>query len=294
MSYLNRYEEFLKQQEINYFRLGNLLLREYGSIIIPLGPVFIPKPAIDMDSSLVFSRLKGKLLWWSYQKPGYSSNNWYAVIKDKHLSLEEYRTANIRNQIRKGLKNFEVKRIESELLVQQGFALYQKAFEAFNAKAPMELAAYQKFMNKLHDFDDIIHVIGVFHQQQLIGYALIYCYGNLEAGISEIRILPEYNKLHPSYALFHWISEEYLAKRNFNYISDGYRNLLHETNIQSLLISKFGFKKQGLFLECELRKPYNYLFNSFSLPLLKLVPFNQIRAITTLLEIKQQQKRLPK
>jgi hypothetical protein len=259
-----------------------------------LGPALVPEPHIEIDTAAVFGHLKGKLLWWSYQKSGYDSNNWYAVIKDKHLSLDEYSTANIRNQIRKGLKNFEIKRIESELLLQQGFVIYQKAFEAFNAKAPLELAAYQKFMAVLHEFDDIIHVIGVFHQQQLIGYALIYCYGNLEAGISEIRILPEYNKLHPSYALFHWMSEEYLIKEKFEYLSDGYRNLLHETTIQHLLIRKFGFRKQGLYLECELRKPYNYLFNRYSLPLLKLVPFNQIRAITTLLEIKQQQKRLPK
>lgn len=294
MSYLNRYEEFLTKQDINYIRLGDLLLREYGSIIIPLGPVWIQKPAVEIDSSHVFSRLKGKLLWWSYQKPGYDSNNWYAVIKDKHLSLDEYRTANIRNQIRKGLKNFEIKRIEPEVLVQQGFAIYQKAFEAFNTKAPMELAAYQKFMTALHDFEDIIHVVGVFHQQQLIAYALIYCYGNLEANISEIRMNPEFKDNYPSYALFHWLSEDYLAKKKFNYISDGYRNLMHQTNIQDLLIRKFEFKKQGLFLECELRKPYNYLFNSYSLPLLKLVLLDQIRAITTLLVIKQQQKRLPK
>ncbi|MGD9994166.1 MAG: hypothetical protein AB7S69_12800 [Salinivirgaceae bacterium] len=294
MTYLNRYEELLKQQDINYLRLGDLLLREYGSIIIPLGPALIPEPTTQIDTATVFSHLKGKLLWWSHQKPGYDSNNWYAVIKDKHLSLDEYRTANIRNQIRKGLKNFEIKRIEPELLVQQGFVIYQKAFEAFNTKAPMELTEYQKFITTLHDFDDIIHVVGVFHQQKLIGYALIYCYGTLEAGISEIRILPEYNNLYPSYALFHWLSEEYLAKRKFEYISDGYRNLLHETNIQDLLIRKFGFRKQGLYLECELKKPFNYFFNSYSLPLLKLVSFNRVRAITTLLEIRQQQKRLPK
>lgn len=295
MSYLNRYEAFLEKQGINFIRQGELLLREYGSIIIPLGPVLIQKPQGEIDAKAVFSQLKGKLLWWSYQKPGYDLNNWYAVIKDKHLSLDEYRTANIRNQIRKGLKNFEIKRIEAEMLVQQGFAIYQSAFAAFNTKAPMELAAYQKFMTVLQNFKDIIHAVGIYHQQQLIGYALIYCYGDQEANISEIRMNPEYNYNYPSYALFHWLSEEYLLKKKVNYLSDGYRNLMHETNIQDLLIRKFGFKKQGLFLECALRKPYNYLFTKYSIPLLKQLPFVKVKAIITLQDIKtEQQKRLPK
>ncbi len=295
MSYLNRYEAFLQRQGISYLRQGDLLLREYGSIIIPLGPALVPEPQIEMNTAAVFSHLKGKLLWWSYQKSGFESNGWYAVIKDRHLAIDEYRTANIRNQIRKGLKSFEIRRIAPELLVHQGYVIYQSAFAAYQSKAPQDESEYRKFMEILPEFDDIIHPIGIFYEQQLIGYSLIYRYGSREANISEIRIQPKFKDKYPSYALFHWISEEYLLKKKVAYISDGYRNLVHETNIQELLIRKFGFKKQGLYLECELKKPYNFLFNSFLSAFLRKLPLSGVNAIYTLFEIKKrQQKRLPK
>jgi hypothetical protein len=70
---------------------------------------------------------------------------------------------------------------------------------------------------------------------------------------------------------------------------------MHTTNIQELLIRKFGFRKQGLYLECELRKPYHNLFNSFLSAFFRKLPLSGVKAIFTLLDIKkQQQKRLPK
>ncbi|PKP09790.1 MAG: hypothetical protein CVU09_09160 [Bacteroidetes bacterium HGW-Bacteroidetes-4] len=289
MNYLNRYEAFLKQQGINYWCQGNLLLREYGSIIIPLGPALIPEPPAEIDAATVFRHLKGKLLWWSYQKSGFESNAWYAVIKDRHLNLDEYRTANIRNQVKKGLKNFQIKGIPAQILVQQGYVIYQSAIAAYHSRAPLNESEYRKFMEILQEFDDIIEPIGIFYKQQLIGYSLIYRYGNHEANISEIRIQPKYKDKYPSYALFHWLSEEYLLTKKVAYISDGYRNLMHTTNIQELLIRKFGFRKQGLYLECELNKPYHYFFNSFLSAFLRKLPLSGVEAIFTLLDIKKQQ-----
>lgn len=295
LDYLTRYEQLLQRQGINYLRLGDLILREYGSIIIPMGPVIQTKPEKPIDKNEIFSKLKGKLVWWSYHRVGFEENDWYAVIKDKYNPIEAYRTANIRNQIRKGLKTCQIKKITASELMERGFTIYQKAFNAFNQQPPMNESAYKKWLQSFNGFDDIIHFIGIFYNEVLIGYALIYLYGEQEANVSEIRIDPINNKFYPSYALFHWVSEEYLERRQMEYISDGYRNLLHQTRIQELLIQKFGFRKVGLYLAVEIRPPWARLFTKSLIKVWHSVPISSFKAVATLTAIKyKQEKRLPK
>jgi hypothetical protein len=295
MDYLSRYEQLLKQQQIKFIRHGNLLLRAYGSIIIPLGPVLANEPDESVLLKPIFSQLSGKLVWWSYVKKGFEENEWYAVIKDVYLPIEAYRTANIRNQIRKGLKNCVIKEISPDELLLDGFSIYKKAFSSFQKKIPLSNNAYNQWVNTFKGFSDIINFIGIFVDEKLVGYSLIYLYAKQEANISEIRIDPAYHKFYPSYALFHWLSEKYLVDEKFEYLSDGYRNLVHQTSIQDLLIAKFGFKKKALFLELGIRKPYNVLFSGIISSLWNYIPLASFKAVAKLSRIiDAQQKRLPK
>lgn len=295
MDYLSRYEQLLEQQQIKFLRIGNLLLREYGSIIIPMGPVLQAAPEVKVIESEIFSNLKGKLVWWSYQKAGYEANDWYAVIKDSFIPIEAYRTANIRNQIRKGLRHCEIREIKPEDLLKDGYAIYAMAFASFNKNCPLTDKAYANWIKSFVAFTDIVNFIGIYVDTKLIGYSLIYRYGTQEANISEIRINPVYQKFYPSYALFHWLSEKYLENEHFAYLSDGYRNLVHQTNIQDLLITKFGFKKVGLYLNLRIKSPYQVLFYGALQKLWELVPSTSIRGVIQLLKIvEKQKKRLPK
>ena len=122
---------------------------------------------------------------------------------------------------------------------------------------------------------------------------MVYTYGILEANISEIRINPKYNRFYPSYALFHELTVFYLQQQKYGYISDGYRNLMHKTSIQKLLIHKFGFKKVGLSLHLHFRQPYPILIKIL-LPFKHLIKKDSIAAVFNLVDIYQKQKRLPK
>jgi hypothetical protein len=114
----------------------------------------------------------------------------------------------------------------------------------------------------------------------------VFEYGTLEANISEIRINPDFNKDYPSYALFHSLSEFYLKERGFDYISDGYRSLAHNTGIQHLLETKFGFVKQPLALELVIKFPYNILARCFAFMAGK-TPLVSVNALLTLTNIKK-------
>ena len=75
---------------------------------------------------------------------------------------------------------------------------------------------------------------------------------------STIKFHPKYLRLYSSYALFYTMNYYYLNEMKFRYVNDGARNLVHKTNIQDFLITKFGFRKAY----CKLHIQYN-LFLKF-------------------------------
>lgn len=283
MGYIERYEAFLKETGVNFVRIGDVLFREYNQIIIPLGPIIRNKPQYDIQPKRVFKSLKGKLIWWSYYDEASPLANWYGVIKEHHLEITGYPSSNTRNQIRKGLKNFEIRQISAELLIKVGYSIYSSVLTSKN-QSPLSRMDYINNIKSSLGFNDVIQYWGVFKNNQLMGYAVVYCYDNHEANISEVRIKREYNKQYASYALFHILSYEYLKIRGFNYISDGYKNLLHTSNIQNLLIKKFGFKKVYLQLKIKFKKPYGVL--KLFHPILRHFPYcpKPVRAVLQLIE----------
>ncbi|HAM99297.1 MAG TPA: hypothetical protein DCQ26_11885 [Marinilabiliales bacterium] len=293
-NWTDRFEELLKSQQVEYLRMEDILLREYGSIIIPLGPVIQEKPKYEVDARFVFKNLKGKLVWWSYQESKSGECQWYAVVKDKHTLLADYKSANTRNQIKKGLKSNEVRRIPLRFFLENGFPVYKKVMRSFNSTKKIEERDFVINHSGYQGFEDIIHFWGIFQQEVLIGYAIIYCYEKQEANISEVRIHPGFQKDYPSYALFHNLSEYYLGKGGFQYLSDGYRTLLHKTGVQELLIKKFHFHKEPLHLEVRFRPPFDVLVR-FLRPF-QQAPFipSSLKAVLKLQTIYNQQKRLPK
>ncbi len=289
MSWINKYKELLSNQGINFFEYQGILFHEYNQIIVPRGPLKVNKPS-NVNSNHVLNNLKGKLVWWSYYQEDILDSDWYGIIKEKHTEISDYLSSNLRNQIRKGLKNFEIKRIEASYLQQNGLDVYEKVQLHY---FPNSLIDKELFISKLEAYSnatDIIEIWGVFNDDVLVGYCEINLYDKLEANISEIKILPEYNKLYASYTLFHFISEEYLKIRKFQYISDGYRTLLHNTGIQDFLIKKFEFLKIPLKLECQIKFPFNLVL-MLLFPLRKIAYWpSSLKSVFKLMEAAKNKK----
>ena len=89
MSWQDRHCELLRRQEIAFVRQGKIIMREYGKIIIPLGPACQNKELFKDFSSKRLSKLNGKLIWWSYKSDHTSS--WYAVVRKAYFPIAEYK-----------------------------------------------------------------------------------------------------------------------------------------------------------------------------------------------------------
>jgi len=79
----------------------------------------------------------------------------------------------------------------------------------------------------------------------------------------------KYLNLYPSYALIYHMNRYYLNDKDFLYVSDGARSILHDTNIQEFLIKKFQFRKAY----CRLNIVYRW---DIKLIVIFLYPFRKI------------------
>lgn len=96
-------------------------------------------------------------------------------------------------------------------------------------------------------------------QGRLIAFAQNLIFGKTEVNYSVLKFDPEFLKLYPSYALIHTMNRHYLQEEGFEYVNDGYRSILHDTNVQEFLIEKFGFEKAYTNLHLHYRQALRIL-----------------------------------
>ncbi len=217
--------------------------------------------------------------WNSSFDTGVDGNFWY-VIKDSFGGFDEL-SKNTRNQVRKGLKNFNVKKIDQNLLISELYYIYNAASQKYNSfEFSMTHDEYLDYMSSFgveYDFYGVFDII----TNELVAYSqnLIedrYCF------YEEMFFNPKFLKKYCSYALIYEMNRIYLEDKKFLYIHDGSRSLSHETKIHELLINKFKFRKAYSRMEiryrldikilCFLLYPFRkiiykvniYFFNKFS------------------------------
>jgi len=160
---------------------------------------------------------------------------WY-IIKDNSPLIESY-SSNTRNQIKKGIKNFKIRRVNKDEICHTAYSIYKKAFISYEKNEKIiSLERFQKNLTEEFEY------WGVYKNDKLVGYAQNRVYDE-SCDYSTIKIDPQYKKEYPNYALIHMMNEFYLQRRSLKYINNGTRSIAHHTNIQDFLIKKFKFRK---------------------------------------------------
>jgi hypothetical protein len=222
--------------------------RKYNGAIIPLSP-----PHIEVDTAGIEEKIKSKNVFFARWTTNFDqeekSEFWY-VICDEKLTIEEY-SKNTRSKIRRGLKRCKVKLVSKDEIKQFGFTSYSKAFQRYNTDILPKNR--EDFEDEIDKIDGGWHFWAIYNRDNLmIGYSQNRISENY-CDYSTIKFHPDYLKLYPSYALFFTMNQYYLNEKEYKYVNDGARSMLHDTNIQSFLISKFKFRKAY----CKLHVKYN-------------------------------------
>jgi hypothetical protein len=167
------------------------------------------------------------------------SSFWY-VIKDESENLEHYKSK-MRNQIRKGLTNCRVEKVDSDNISKNGYSVYLAAFKKYKTDIePKTKEAFTKDI--LHSKSQEFWAVYKKGEERLVAYSQ----NSIEddsVNYSTIKLHPDYLKYYPSYALIFKMNEYYLNEKKVRYVNDGARSISHMTNIQNFLIDKFNFRK---------------------------------------------------
>jgi hypothetical protein len=262
--YPHRFIELFAQRGEPALLLDGTIYRRYGHMVVPFGPAEAPYSLSRNDASVALKRLGGMLVRTTagFGDRG-GASEWYAVICRRFVDVDGIRSSNTRSKLRRALRNCEVRRISARELSEQGYDAYRSAHDRYRGAAPaMDESIFRAQVLAADGFDDIVHYWGVFCDGVLAAYSSNYIFGTTEALYATLKFHPAYLKRYTSYALFHEMGRSYLAEHDFGYVNDGFRTVLHESDLQDFMERNFGFEKAHTPVDVSYRRPYGALMRA--------------------------------
>jgi hypothetical protein len=256
---LDRLTQLYEARGVPFAVTDGKLFILYGQVICSIGPAKFDYTLSRREASALLGRLPGALVQWT---DGFSDREqpWYAVICDRFVNLADMGSKK-RWQTKRALEACEVRRVDADFVAAAGYEVYVRAFDRFRGVGgpPWDEAEFKRRILANRAFDDLIHFWAAFQGKELIGFFVDDVYDRVEVNYSMGAFHPDHMKAGPAYALIHRMNEYYLGEQGFEYVNDGWRSLLHETDMQGFLIQKFGFRKAWARLSVRYRWPYGPL-----------------------------------
>lgn len=219
-----------------------------------LFPAFSPDSKINLTKEVALKALKEHNCYFLRYISDFDLNSetsfWY-IIKEQHLPIEEY-SRNTRNQIKKGLKSCEVKKVDYQTYLSTCYPVYKNAMLGYD-----EVPVPEERFKDLHEPSPNRDYWIVYSSEtnEPIAYSTNILEGN-SCNYTFIKYDPSFQKLYPSYALHFEMDKYYLEEQKLSFVNMGARNILHETGVQNFVISKFKYRRAY----CRLNIIYQPLF----------------------------------
>ena len=240
------------------------IFKPYSGMVVPFGPADADYSLSDDEASRALRSLGGTVLRTTTGfRPAAAVDDWYAVICRSFSPVDSVSSSNTRSKLRRALRNCEVRRISADEVATAGYEVYRRAFERYTgADSPVARDRFEPHHLVTGDFDDIVEHWGVYCDGELAGYASNYVFGNTEAAYSTLKFHPDHLRKYSSYALFHRMNEHYLGEGRVSYVNDGFRSILHGTELQPFLEHNFAFEKAYVGIDAFYRQPYRAILRA--------------------------------
>lgn len=235
----------------------NIRWHVYHGALIPKSSPHTEINLTEKEAKEVLLASKALLIRYTNEWDRPSGSFWY-LIKDNFGGFEEL-SSKYRTQIRRGLKNCNIKRVSKEEIAENGYDVYRSAFEKYNTNIiPVTEEAFKKgILNS--DYDN--WAVYTKKDNKLIAYSQNTIQDDI-CNSTTTKFNPEYLRLRPSEALFFQINKYYLYEKNYLYVNNGTRSILHDTNIQDFLEQKLKFRKAYCRLNIYYRKDIKLVVNT--------------------------------
>jgi len=184
--------------------------------------------------------------WTTNYDCDFETQWWYTVL-DHPFSLEKIK-AKHRYQIKQGIKNFRIQKIDFE-------KNRERILEILNT---VKVKNYtQNETKSISKPTNGMIYIGAFDNDsnELVGYAVITEHETY-VDFTTLKVLSEYEKKSINAAIIYHIVDMYNEKLGDIYISNGERTINHKTTFNDYLIRLFEFRK----VYCKLHIKYRWWF----------------------------------
>ena len=262
--YPDRFMELFERRGEAATVVRGAIFKPYSGMVVPFGPADADYSLSDDEASRALRSLGGTVLRTTTGfRPAAAVDDWYAVICRSFSPVDSVSSSNTRSKLRRGLRNCEVRRISADEVATAGYEVYRRAFERYTGPdSPVARDRFEPHHVVTGDFDDIVEHWGVYCDGELAGYASNYVFGNTEAAYSTLKFHPDHLRKYSSYALFHRMNEHYLGEGRVSYVNDGFRSILHGTELQPFLEHNFAFEKAYVGIDAFYRQPYRAILRA--------------------------------
>jgi hypothetical protein len=178
---------------------------------------------------------------WESDFDGPADGPWWHLIKDRDDPVERL-PKKARYGVRRGLREFAVRRCGNEEVRARGHAVYRAAYARYETFEPCyDPARFSAAVAALppetefwcvEDRDD----------GRWSAFAEVLVRDGAACYVSA-WFDPAGFRRSSSYALFHVMNRHYLGERGLRYVSDGARSISHDTGIHDFLTRNFGFRR---------------------------------------------------
>lgn len=263
-AYPDRFMELFELREEAATVVDGAIYKPYSGMVVPFGPAESDYSLTPAQAADALRALGGTVLRTTTGfRNASASTDWYAVICRSFVPVEDVGSSNARSKLRRALRNCEVRRISAEEVATAGYEVYRRAFERYSgSERPVERHRFEPHHRVTGEFEDIVEHWGVFCDGEMAGYASNYVFGSTEAAYSTLKFHPDHLRRYSSYALFHRMNEHYLGEGRVSYVNDGFRSILHETELQAFLEHNFAFEKACVGVDAFYRQPYRAILRA--------------------------------
>lgn len=163
------------------------------------------------------------------------------VIKDSYEDVDAF-SSKMRNQLKKALSIFLVRKIDKDEMIRFGYRVYKSAIESYNP--PVNGVGKEKFENSVIKALPEVDYWGVFETstQEMVAYGIVRRM-NVCSNYESFKAIPAYRKQYCLYVMLMEMNKYYLDTLRLKYVSDGARSITNHSNIQPFLMEKFHFRK---------------------------------------------------
>ena len=206
-----------------------------------LRPLSMPHVSIDVDRAQlreVMSQHGAVLATWTtdWDMPGVSEW-WWVCCDDPNYQVDLVKSSRGRRDIRKGLRECEVRRVDRHEFGRLAYPIYSAAARSYGRTPPTEESFVRGASSTTYPG---IEFWGAFCHDRLAAFSTCRVVDNA-VSLANARSDPDLEKHDPNAALFYGICRHYM-ENGLRYVTNGSRTLWHPTRINDLL-EKLGFLK---------------------------------------------------